>query len=109
MSSAIPQIIMLPVSILYPSLLVVMPSKIVFLANLPDGTELDAWIEGSKFIITAVWTGDSLAEIGQQFAWLGAAFDPRDMRPESQLAHHSSAALIQRIVRPQLKDLSQYP
>ena len=50
-----------------------MPSKIVFLANLPDGTELDAWIEGSKFIITAVGTGHSLAEIGQQFAWLGTA------------------------------------
>ncbi len=50
-----------------------MPSKSAFIANLPDGTELEAWIKGSKFIIAAVGTGDSLAEIGQQFAWLGAA------------------------------------
>ncbi|KAI9685935.1 MAG: hypothetical protein M1822_004213 [Bathelium mastoideum] len=41
--------------------------------NLPDGTELEARIEGSKFIVTTIGTGDSLAEIGQQFAWLGAA------------------------------------
>ncbi|KAH6869157.1 hypothetical protein B0T10DRAFT_418901 [Thelonectria olida] len=41
--------------------------------NLPDGTELDAHIDGGKFILTAVGPGDSLAEIGQQFAWLGAA------------------------------------
>ncbi|KAI9662604.1 MAG: hypothetical protein M1821_008771 [Bathelium mastoideum] len=42
-------------------------------ANLPDGTELNARIEERKFIITTIGTGDSLAEIGQQFAWLGAA------------------------------------
>ncbi|KAN0078700.1 hypothetical protein V8E54_005213 [Elaphomyces granulatus] len=42
-------------------------------SNLPDGTEVEARIEGSKFIVTTVSTGDSLAEIGQQFAWLGAA------------------------------------
>ncbi|KAF2690251.1 hypothetical protein K458DRAFT_280092, partial [Lentithecium fluviatile CBS 122367] len=42
-------------------------------SNLPDGTELDARIDGRKFIVTTIGTGDSLAEIGQQFAWLGAA------------------------------------
>jgi hypothetical protein len=64
---------MSPVSIPYTCLLIVIPSKSVFLANLPDGTELDARINGRKFIVTTVGTGDSLAEIGQQFAWLGAA------------------------------------
>jgi hypothetical protein len=51
----------------------VIPSKVVSLDNLPDGTEVEARIEGNKFIVTTVGTGDSLAEIGQQFAWLGAA------------------------------------
>ncbi|CZR60699.1 uncharacterized protein PAC_10595 [Phialocephala subalpina] len=41
--------------------------------NLPDGTEIDAWFKGSLFIVRATGTGDSLAEIAQQFAWLGAA------------------------------------
>jgi hypothetical protein len=42
--------------------------------NFPDGTEIEArFHEGKKSIITAVGTGDSLAEIGQQLAWLGAA------------------------------------
>jgi hypothetical protein len=42
--------------------------------NFPDGTEIKARIhKGKKFIVTAVGSGDSLAEIGQQFAWLGAA------------------------------------
>jgi hypothetical protein len=41
--------------------------------NLPDGTEVEARIEGRKFIVTTIGIADSLAEIGQQFAWLGAA------------------------------------
>jgi hypothetical protein len=64
---------MLPVSISYASLLIIMASKVVFLANLPDGTELNAHINGRKFIVIIVGTGDSVAEVGQQFAWLGAA------------------------------------
>ena len=48
------------------------------LATLPDGTEVSARISGNefrgrKFIVTAIGTADSIAEIGQQFAWLGAA------------------------------------
>ena len=48
------------------------------LVTLPDGTEVSAWISGNeapgrKFIVTAIGTPDSIAEIGQQFAWLGAA------------------------------------
>jgi serine/threonine protein kinase len=42
-------------------------------SKLPDGTELAARIDGSKFVVTTIGTGDSLAEVGQQFAWLGAA------------------------------------
>ncbi|KAI9783934.1 MAG: hypothetical protein M1839_002879 [Geoglossum umbratile] len=42
-------------------------------SRLPDGTEVAVRIEGSKFLVTAVGTGDSLVEVGQQFAWLGAA------------------------------------
>lgn len=61
-----------------------MPSKIVFLASLPDGTELDARIEKFKFIVTTVGTGDSVAEIGQQFAWLGATL--RSSRYETGVA-----------------------
>jgi len=41
--------------------------------TLSDGTSLDGRIEGEKFIVTATGTGDSLAEVGQQLAWLGAA------------------------------------
>lgn len=40
---------------------------------LPDGTEFDIVITREKFIVTASGTADSLAELGQQFAWLGAA------------------------------------
>jgi hypothetical protein len=48
------------------------------LATLPDGTEISARISGNevsgrKFIVTAIGTADSIAEVGQQFAWLGAA------------------------------------
>lgn len=48
------------------------------LATLSDGTEISARISGNevpgrKFIVTAIGTADSIAEIGQQFAWLGAA------------------------------------
>jgi len=61
-----------------------MPSNVVLLANLPDGTGVEARIDGSKFIVTAVGTGDSLAEIGQQFGWLGAAL--RSSRFEAGVA-----------------------
>ena len=40
---------------------------------MPDGTELDAQIGESQFVVTAIGTGDSLAELGGQLAWLGAA------------------------------------
>ena len=48
------------------------------LATLPDGIEVSARIfgievSGRKFIVTAIGTADSVAEIGQQLAWLGAA------------------------------------
>lgn len=42
-------------------------------AKFPDRTELEARIEGSMFIVTAIGSGDSLAAIGQQLSWLNAA------------------------------------
>lgn len=43
------------------------------LGVLPDGTRLAAWIHESKFVAEAYGIGASLAEIGEQLAWLGAA------------------------------------
>ena len=34
---------------------------------------MDVRIQGNKFVVTVSGTGDSLAELGQQFSWLGAA------------------------------------
>lgn len=45
----------------------------VSLGDLPDDTKLTAWIHESKFIVEAFGTGYSVAEVGEQFAWLGAA------------------------------------
>ncbi|KAH8895964.1 hypothetical protein GQ53DRAFT_604704, partial [Thozetella sp. PMI_491] len=43
------------------------------LETLLDGTEVEAWIENSKFLVQVVGIGDSVAEVAQQFAWMGAA------------------------------------
>lgn len=40
---------------------------------MPDRTELTAWIYGSNFMVEAFGTEHSVAEVGEQFAWLGAA------------------------------------
>jgi hypothetical protein len=45
----------------------------VSLGDLPDKTTLTAWIHESKFMVEAFGRGDSVAEIGEQLAWLGAA------------------------------------
>jgi nucleoside phosphorylase len=41
--------------------------------DLPDNTKLTAWIHESKFMVEAFGTGYSVAEVGEMFAWLGAA------------------------------------
>ncbi|RYP19648.1 hypothetical protein DL765_003241 [Monosporascus sp. GIB2] len=41
--------------------------------DLPDSTNLTAWVHGSKFVVEVFGTRDSVAEIGEQLAWLGAA------------------------------------
>lgn len=41
--------------------------------DLPDGTRVFAYIDGEKFVVEANGIADSVVEIGQQFAWLGAA------------------------------------
>lgn len=40
---------------------------------MPDRTELKAHLEDSRFIVIATGPGDSVVEVGQQFAWIGAA------------------------------------
>ncbi|OTA56890.1 hypothetical protein K449DRAFT_437747 [Hypoxylon sp. EC38] len=40
--------------------------------KLPDGTELNARFDKSKFRVDIVGTDDSIAEAGQQLAWLGS-------------------------------------
>ena len=45
----------------------------ISLGNLPDGTGLTAWMHDSKFMLEALGTGDSVTDIGEQLAWLGAA------------------------------------
>lgn len=41
--------------------------------TLSDGTTITAIIDGEKTIITTLGVADSIAEVGQQFAWIGAA------------------------------------
>lgn len=43
------------------------------LEQLPEGTELTAWISGSEFIAEAFGTAASIAEVGEQLAWLSAS------------------------------------
>lgn len=40
---------------------------------MPDHTKLTAWIHDSKFMVEVFGTGYSVAETGEQFAWLSAA------------------------------------
>ncbi|KAJ8116705.1 hypothetical protein OPT61_g1930 [Boeremia exigua] len=49
-------------------------------SNLPDGTELQARIKGSRLIVHAVGSSESLVETGQQLAWLGAALQPSPVK-----------------------------
>lgn len=44
-----------------------------FPASLLDGTQFQARIEDAKLIVNVVGSSESLAEAGQQLAWLGAA------------------------------------
>jgi hypothetical protein len=43
------------------------------LGDLSDGTKVIAWIDVPMLIVEVLGTGDSLAEIGEQLAWLGAS------------------------------------
>ncbi|USP74567.1 hypothetical protein yc1106_01841 [Curvularia clavata] len=53
--------------------------------ELPNGTKLIAWIQGSQFLVEAFGTAVSIAEVGEQFAWLGAAL--RSSPSESGVAY----------------------
>ncbi|KAH8129832.1 hypothetical protein LI328DRAFT_153386 [Trichoderma asperelloides] len=41
--------------------------------NLPDGTQLKSWPRGPEFKLEVTGTAESIAEIGEQLAWLGSA------------------------------------
>ncbi|KAK3938682.1 hypothetical protein QBC46DRAFT_355641 [Diplogelasinospora grovesii] len=61
-------------------------------ATLPDTTTLVAWSSGPMFNVSVVGTGPSIADIGEQLAWLGAA-----LRPPPHREQHSGVctALLQ--------------
>ncbi|KAL6904704.1 hypothetical protein GGI43DRAFT_287411 [Trichoderma evansii] len=44
-----------------------------FSCSLPDKTQLIAWSQGSKFKLEVIGTAESIADIGEQLAWLGSA------------------------------------
>lgn len=67
--------------------------------TLPDGTELQTRIDGGKFTVYATGIADSLAEVAQQFAWLGSAL--RSSPFESGIAMCSPA-----IRNPSLKNIA---
>jgi hypothetical protein len=56
-------------------MLTIFPLHILILAqdNLPDGTNLIAWHRGSQFGLKAIGIAESIAEIGEQLAWLASA------------------------------------
>jgi nucleoside phosphorylase len=45
----------------------------MFLGDLPDKTKLTAWIHKSAVMVEAFGTAGSVAEIGEQLGWIGAA------------------------------------
>ncbi|CAG8962109.1 hypothetical protein HYFRA_00005152 [Hymenoscyphus fraxineus] len=66
--------------------------------TLPDRTAIEARIDGNKFRATVVGTGDSIAEVVQQFGWLGAAlrssqYDTKIAlcSPSVRITHHESS------------------
>jgi hypothetical protein len=48
-------------------------SNLMFSGDLLDNTKLTAWIHKSTFMVEAFGTAESIAEIGEQLGWLGAA------------------------------------
>ncbi|KOC15945.1 hypothetical protein AFLA70_169g002231 [Aspergillus flavus AF70] len=49
---------------------------------LPDNTQLAAWVDEKDLLVEVTGIGESIAEIGEQLAWLGAALrsSPHDSR-----------------------------
>ncbi|KAF7113950.1 hypothetical protein CNMCM5793_006133 [Aspergillus hiratsukae] len=52
------------------------------LGTLPDNTQLAAWVNQKEFLVEVTGIEDSIAEIGEQLAWLGSALrsSPHDSR-----------------------------
>ncbi|KAI1774056.1 hypothetical protein F4818DRAFT_91341 [Hypoxylon cercidicola] len=48
--------------------------KLIF--HIPSKLELESWIDGTSVVVSAVGIPDFVGEIGEQLAWLGAAFRP---------------------------------
>ncbi|KAJ6260647.1 hypothetical protein Dda_4874 [Drechslerella dactyloides] len=59
--------------------------------TLPDRTELFAWIYASIFIVEVSGTADSIAEIGQQLAWL-----VKNFRIKSRLSYWDPVPMLDR-------------
>jgi hypothetical protein len=52
------------------------------LGTLPDNTKLAVWVNKSEFFVEVTGIEDSIAQIGEQLAWLGSALrsSPHDSR-----------------------------
>ncbi|KAL7901943.1 hypothetical protein HDV64DRAFT_267145 [Trichoderma sp. TUCIM 5745] len=48
-------------------------SNMPFSYNLPDKTQLIAWSQGPEFKLEVTGTAESIADIGEQLAWIGSA------------------------------------
>ncbi|KAK4216771.1 hypothetical protein QBC37DRAFT_480297 [Rhypophila decipiens] len=69
--------------------------------DLPDGTNVEARIEGAKLVVTAAGPAESIIETLQQFAWIGAA-----LRSSS---FDTGVAVCSPLIRDILPDVSAEP
>jgi hypothetical protein len=59
----------------------------ISIGDLPDSTKLTAWINEAVFMVEVFGTGDSVAEIGEQLAWLGCCSSLVSVRSRGRLLH----------------------
>ncbi|KAL2821195.1 hypothetical protein BJX63DRAFT_427868 [Aspergillus granulosus] len=55
---------------------VISDSNTPYTYDLPDGTRVAVWAQGPQFTLEVIGIAESIAEIGEQFAWVAAAFHP---------------------------------
>ncbi|KAJ5538344.1 purine and uridine phosphorylase [Penicillium frequentans] len=56
-----------------------------YICTFPDKTQVGAWIDGTKFFAKVTGTNESIAEIGEQLAWLASAL--RSSLHDSKLSY----------------------